>query len=192
MSVTMSSPTSTARSMRVLARISSSSRAFSTSSPSARPKRGTTWAHASHLFPEAALPAPLPAIYPQRVVLSSGASFVSHTTAPAPAVLRLTRDVDNNTLWNPRKEGRREEGEGGRVERFRARFGGGAAATSEAQEASASDSDAAPSSAAGAAGAGAGFSASDLDWMSEGATEYKPSAKEMQGSGGAKKGAKKK
>jgi ribosomal protein L31 len=129
----------------------------------------------------------MPAIYPQRVVLSDGSTFTSYTTAPTPSILRLTRDVTNNPLWAPgtEKRGLGDGVEEGRVGRFRRRFEGTAGVGLETSEGA-------------SAGAGAGakkpdggmaFGEADFEWMSEGAKEEKVSAKEMQGKpkAGAKK-----
>ena len=110
--------------------------------------------------PAPSVPTPLPAIYPQQILLSDGSTFTSYTTAPTPAIIRLTRDVTNNPLWAPGREkrGLGEGGEGvGRVGKFKQRF-----ADSEAS-------------------ATGGFGENDFSWMSEGAKAETVSAKEMQG-----------
>jgi len=103
--------------------------------------------------------------------------------------LRLTRDVTNNPLWNPLKEGRRgdKEEEGGRLARFRARFRGAASGATDAPASTATSS---TETTKPTATAPAGFATSDFDWMSEGAVEQKVSAKDMAGP--SKKAAKKK
>ena len=177
--LTMSFCTRCTRSLTVAATsasASSSSRAYSARAPPA-------WKSRTHTKKAARIPNPLPAIYPQLVVLSDGSSFMSHTTSPSPATLRLTRDVTNNPLWNPASEGRRGGGEeeGGRLARFRARFGTTTASTG---------SDA--SSAKAGSSSSSSFGVSDFDWMGEEAgKEEKVSAKEMSGPQKAAKGKKK-
>jgi hypothetical protein len=120
----------------------------------------------------------MPAIYPQRVLLSDGSTFTSYTTAPTPSILRLTRDVTNNPLWAPgtEKRGLGEGVEEGRVGRFRRRFEGTAGAGLAG-----SDAGAAAGAGAKKADGGMSFAEADFEWMSEGAKEEKVSAKEMQG-----------
>lgn len=145
----------------------------------------TAWPSKTHLRPAPRMPNPLPAIYPQLVILSDGSSFTSYTTAPSPAVYRLTRDVTNNPLWNLNKDGgvgRRGEGEedGGRLARFKRLYGESSAASS---------SEATAKEASPTAGL---FEAADLDWMSSEAGKVeKVSAKEMAGPQKAAKGKKK-
>jgi hypothetical protein len=132
------------------------------------------------------MPNPLPAIYPQLVILSDGSSFTSYTTAPSPAVYRLTRDVTNNPLWNLNKDGgvgRRGEGEedGGRLARFKRLYGESSAASSSSES---TEKQASPTAGL--------FETSDLDWMSSEAGKVeKVSAKEMAGPQKAAKGKKK-
>lgn len=119
----------------------------------------------------------MPAIYPQRVILSDGSTFTSYTTAPAPSILRLTRDVTNNPLWNPASEGRRGGGEeeGKRLARFKARFGGSV-----------------PSGEDNSSQQSGMYEVGDLDWLSgEAGEQVKISAKEMAGPQKAAKGKKK-
>jgi hypothetical protein len=106
--------------------------------------------------------------------------------------LRLTRDVTNNPLWNPLKEGRRgdKEEEGGRLARFRARFGGAASASTDASTSKPASSTESTKSSTTPSTSAAGFGTSDFDWMSEGAVEQKVSAKDMAGP--SKKSTKKK
>lgn len=149
----------------------------------------TAWPSKTHLRPTPRMPNPLPAIYPQLVILSDGSSFTSYTTAPSPAVYRLTRDVTNNPLWNLNKDGgvgRRGEGEedGGRLARFKRLYGESSASTSSTSEST--DQQASSTSVAGL------FETSDLDWMSSEAGKVeKVSAKEMAGPQKAAKGKKK-
>ena len=100
----------------------------------------------------------------------------------------MTRDVTNNPLWSPLKEGKRKEEEGGRMARFRARFGGSSAAVPVSAKTTTSENTAEVSSPS-AEPATKDFGANDFDWMSEGAVEQKVSAKDMMG---GKKGVKKK
>jgi len=144
------------------------------STPSSSRASSTTanhWKSKSHVRKPVTLPNPLPAIYPQRVVLSDGSTFTSYSTTPTPAILRLTRDVTNNPLWAPgtEKRGVDDGAEDGRVGRFRRRFAG----TEAAEQ-----------------GAKPTFRTDDLSWMSEGAEEEKLSAKQRAGPVKAKKGKK--
>jgi hypothetical protein len=157
---------------------SSSIRTYTARAPAA-------WKSRTHTQKAARIPNPLPAIYPQLVILSDGSSFTSYTTSPSPATLRLTRDVTNNPLWNPASEGRRGGGEeeGGRLARFRARFG----ANSPSSETPAGDQKAGSSKQSSSS-----FGVSDFDWMGEEAgVAEKVSAKEMSGPQKATKGKKK-
>jgi hypothetical protein len=166
--------------------------------PSSQQTRSTSslhksaWPSKSHLRSAPRIPNPLPAIYPQLVILSDGSSFTSYSTAPSPAVYRLTRDVTNNPLWNLNKDaglGRRGEGEedGGRLARFKRLYGESSAASTSTPESKEK------SSASSAAGPASGlFDMSDLDWMSsEAGKAEKVSAKEMAGPQKAAKGKKK-
>lgn len=149
------------RAMRSVTASASSSRSASYQRPP------TPWQSKTHLKPKTSLPNPLPALFPQKVVLSDGSTFTSYSTAPTPATLRLTRDVTNNPLWAPSTE-RRGMGDGveeGRVGRFRRRFEG-----------------------AGAQGAAkSAFGETDLSWMSEGAVAEKaPPPKNAAKKGGKK------
>ncbi|KAJ9098158.1 hypothetical protein QFC21_004487 [Naganishia friedmannii] len=157
----------------------------------------TAWPSKTHLRAKPRIPNPLPALYPQLVIQADGSSFTQYTTAPSPAVYRLTRDVTNNPLWNLNKDGgmgRRGDGEedGGRLARFRRLYGestsSSSSATTEAatSEKKSSSASAVPSPVAGL------FEASDLDWMSsEAGKAEKVSAKEMAGPQKAGKGKKK-
>ena len=104
-------------------------------------------------------------------------------------MLRLTRDVTNNPLWSPLKEGKRKEEEGGRMARFRARFGGSSAAVPVSATTTTTSENTAELSSPSSEPATKDFGANDFDWMSEGAVEQKVSAKDMMG---GKKGVKKK
>ncbi|KAJ9117502.1 hypothetical protein QFC22_004352 [Naganishia vaughanmartiniae] len=154
----------------------------------------TAWPSKTHLRAKPRIPNPLPAIYPQLVIQADGSSFTQYTTAPSPAVYRLTRDVTNNPLWNLNKDGlgRRGDGEedGGRLARFRRLYGESTSASSttdaSTSEKKSSGASSAPSPVAGL------FEASDLDWMSsEAGKAEKVSAKEMAGPQKAGKGKKK-
>lgn len=140
--------------------IASSRRNFS-SSASTRETYFNPWRGKSHLRKPVTIPNPLPATYPQRVLLSDGSTFTSYTTAPTPAILRLTRDVTNNPLWAPGTETRGAIDEEGRVGKFKRRFEG---------------MDFGSGSPSGAEGEGAvlngeGVVVDDLSWMSEGGRE---------------------
>ncbi|QRW07771.1 hypothetical protein RhiLY_06770 [Ceratobasidium sp. AG-Ba] len=69
------------------------------------------------------LPNPVVPSYPQTVYLSDGSSFTHRTTAPR-SVVRLTRDIANNPVWQPGQEARtgEEEDLSGRLGRFKRRF----------------------------------------------------------------------
>ncbi|WOO82213.1 uncharacterized protein LOC62_04G005710 [Vanrija pseudolonga] len=143
----------------------SSSRAAS--SRAAKPT--VPWKSKTHTRKAPGLPLPLPAIFPQRVVLSDGSTFTSYTTAPSPSIVRLARDVTNNPMWAPgtEKAGAQEDDEGA-VGRFRRRFAG-----ADAAAAATAGADAAPPAQS--------FKADDLSWMSEGAKEEILSDKERAG-----------
>lgn len=144
------------RAMRSVAASASTSRAASFQRPPSH------WQSKTHLKPKTTIPNPMPALFPQKVVLADGSTFTSYSTAPTPATLRLTRDVTNNPLWAPSTE-RRGMGDGveeGRVGRFRRRFEG-------------AGSQDAPTSA---------FAEGDLSWMSDGAiAEKAPAQKNKAG-----------
>jgi hypothetical protein len=71
------------------------------------------------------LPNPVVPQFPQRVIRSDGSSFTHWTTSPR-SLIRLTRDVTNNPLWNISAlmgEGAAEESEvTGRLGRFNRKF----------------------------------------------------------------------
>jgi hypothetical protein len=120
----------------------------------------------------------LPAIYSQKVVLSDGSIFTQYTTAPSPRVIRLTRDVTNNTLWAPGTEKRGlSDAEDGSVGRFRRRFEGLSMDESGGEESVGKRE--------------YGFGEGDLDWMSEGGvSDTAPKVKvvpKSQAKGGGKK-----
>ncbi|KAG8685041.1 hypothetical protein FRC11_011210 [Ceratobasidium sp. 423] len=78
----------------------------------------------SHLIPTTPrLPNPVVPTYPQTVFLSDGSSFTHRTTAPR-SVVRLTRDITNNPVWQPGMEARagEEEDLSGRLGRYKRRF----------------------------------------------------------------------
>ncbi|KAJ1305637.1 hypothetical protein OPQ81_000634 [Rhizoctonia solani] len=78
----------------------------------------------SHLLPTTPrLPNPVVPTYPQTVFLSDGSSFTHRTTAPR-SVVRLTRDITNNPVWQPGLEARagEEEDLSGRLGRYKRRF----------------------------------------------------------------------
>lgn len=128
------------------------------------------WPSKTHIKKKASIPNPLPAIYPQRVVLSDGSTFTSYTTAPVPATLRLTRDLTNNPLWAPgtMRGGISGDTEEGRVGRFRRRFEGTGSADAKG---------------------GADVFGNDLSWIS-GGEEEKITARQRAGPVKTKKGKK--
>ncbi|THH14033.1 hypothetical protein EW146_g6248 [Bondarzewia mesenterica] len=71
------------------------------------------------------LPNPVVPQFPQKVIRSDGSTFTHWTTSPR-SVIRLTRDVTNNPLWNVSAltgEGAAEESATtGRLGRFNRRF----------------------------------------------------------------------
>ncbi|KAB5588265.1 hypothetical protein CTheo_8291 [Ceratobasidium theobromae] len=78
----------------------------------------------SHLSPKTPqLPNPVIPTYPQTVFLSDGSSFTHRTTAPR-SVVRLTRDISNNPVWQPGIEARagEEDDLSGRLGRYKRRF----------------------------------------------------------------------
>ncbi|KAL7420849.1 hypothetical protein Q5752_004802 [Cryptotrichosporon argae] len=155
----------------------------------ARSSSTSAWPSKTHLRAAPTLPPPLPALYPQKIVLSDGSTFTSYTSAPTPAIVRLTRDVRNNPLWAPgtEKRGVGEDGEG-RVGRFRRRFEGVAEVEQDASEGGEGKGEG--EKAEGKKAAAAAFAEADLGWMSEGAKEEKVSDK-MKGGPKAKGGKKK-
>jgi len=72
------------------------------------------------------MPNPIVPQFPQRVVRSDGSTFIHWTTSPR-SVIRLSRDVTSNPLWNVgmiSASGVQEESEtSGRLGRFNRRFG---------------------------------------------------------------------
>jgi len=73
------------------------------------------------------LPNPVVPQFPQRVVRSDGSTFTHWTTSPR-SLIKLTRDVTNNPMWNTgmwKIGGAEEESEvTGRLGRFNRRFDG--------------------------------------------------------------------
>lgn len=69
------------------------------------------------------LPNPVIPSYPQTVFLSDGSSFTHRTTTPR-SIIRLTRDITNNPVWQPGQEARagEEEDLSGRLGRYKRRF----------------------------------------------------------------------
>ncbi|KII83789.1 hypothetical protein PLICRDRAFT_72633, partial [Plicaturopsis crispa FD-325 SS-3] len=71
------------------------------------------------------LPPPIVPQFPQLVVRSDGSTFTHWTTSPR-SVLRLTRDVTNNPVWNMSawraEEAEDEDAATGRLGRFTRRF----------------------------------------------------------------------
>ncbi|KAI5818382.1 hypothetical protein BZA77DRAFT_306836 [Pyronema omphalodes] len=74
-----------------------------------------------------------PYLLDQIVILSDGSTYKQLTTSPK-GIIRSTKDIRNNPLWNPsiKEFGDVEEDEAGRLRRFRERFGMGF--ESEAEE----------------------------------------------------------
>ncbi|ORY31285.1 hypothetical protein BCR39DRAFT_97062 [Naematelia encephala] len=162
----MSSASSSLRPL-LRSRIPCASRSFSSTPVYQKPKDNyhNPWPFKSHLRhrDSPTVPPPLPAIFPQRIVLSDGSTFTSYTTAPTPATLQLTRDVTNNPLWAPGTERRGIEDEEGRVGRFRRRFEGMSAEPSSSSE----------EEGQGGAQNDVSFDQEDLSWMGEGGKEEK-------------------
>ena len=148
-------PTSSLRSTRLPVTQPTLSRPASSSS---------TWPSRTHLRKPPTIPAPVPAVYAQTVVLSDGSTFTAHTTAPSPSIIRLTRDVTNNPLWAPGtdRRGLADGAEDGRVGRFRRRFEGLSMGGEEGE-----------GEGEGTAAAAKEFGEGDFDWMGEGAKEEK-------------------
>lgn len=166
--------------------IASSSRVMLSlvSLPARRHASTSVWPSRTHLRKPPTIPAPLPPMYAQKVVLSDGSTFTAYTTAPTPQIIRLTRDVSNNPLWAPGtdKRGLGDGSEEGRVGRFRRRFGGVEEnETGETEEPITALDDAIPPKRQEAFGLG------DFDWMSEGATEEKFGSKDAAAKGKAGK-----
>jgi hypothetical protein len=74
------------------------------------------------------LPPPVVPQFPQRVIRSDGSTFTHWTTSPR-SVIRLTRDVTNNPLWNSATWAgahgiEEEDAATGRLGRFQRRFEG--------------------------------------------------------------------
>lgn len=74
------------------------------------------------------LPNPVVPKFPQHVVRADGTSFTHWTTSPR-SVIRLTRDVTNNPMWNTgmwtdERAVEEEASRSGRLGRFNRRFGG--------------------------------------------------------------------
>lgn len=69
------------------------------------------------------LPNPVVPTYPQTVFLSDGSSFTHRTTTPR-SIVRLTRDITNNPVWQPGQEARagEEEDLSGRLGRYKRKF----------------------------------------------------------------------
>lgn len=104
--------------------------------------------------------------------MTDGSTFTNYSTNPTHKVVRLTRDVLNNSLWAPGTDRRGDVSEEGRVGRFRRRFEGTSpVATSEEKE---------------AAPAPTSFQMDDLSWMSAG-EEEKISARQRAGPTKSKK-----
>lgn len=137
------------------------------------------WPTRAHIKPPPQIPNPMPAIFPQLVILADGSSFTSYTTSPHPSTYKLTRDVTNNPLWDPARglSGGSDE-EGGRLSRFRARFEGLDGVGSNTSAAAAADASAGESSPNPSNKA---FSINDFEWMGEGAKDERVTDQERQG-----------
>jgi hypothetical protein len=75
------------------------------------------------------MPNPVVPQFPQKVIRADGSTFVHWTTSPR-SLLRLTRDVTNNPMWNLNDVSKTSELENegqmaGRMGRFNRRFGEG-------------------------------------------------------------------
>ena len=146
------------------------------------------WSSKTHLKPPTTMPPPLPAIYPQKILLSDGSTFSSYTTAPTPSIIRLTRDVTNNPLWRPGSDRRGLEDGEGRVGKFRRRFEGVVLNDSRQGQGEFDEE--------GPGGLGVGklevsFGEGDLEWMGEGGREENapkiPERKSSPAKGGKRK-----
>lgn len=147
-------------------------RAFSTSPCTLKPREAlyNPWKGKAHVRKPPTIPAPTVRLFPQRIVTTDGSTFTAYTTAPSPAHVVLTRDVNNNPIWAPGTEKRQDETVDGQVGKFRKRFG-----AADGTGAGAGDGTGAGDTGAGAAAAAAAsFGQADLDWMSVGAKEVKP------------------
>ncbi|KAG8702969.1 hypothetical protein FRC09_004435 [Ceratobasidium sp. 395] len=84
---------------------------------------GSPYGRTHLISPIPKLPNPVVPTYPQTVYLSDGSSFTHRTTAPR-SVVRLTRDITNNPVWQPGQEARagEEEDLSGRLGRYKRRF----------------------------------------------------------------------
>lgn len=82
--------------------------------------RPTTQSRSANLIPRPKRPT----LLDQIVILSDGSSYKQLTTSPR-GVMRSTKDIRNNPLWNPsmKELADVEEDEAGRMKRFRGRFG---------------------------------------------------------------------
>lgn len=153
---------------------------------SAHPVPPVPWASKTHTKKAPVIPNPLPALFPQKVVLSDGSSFMSWTTAPTPQIVRLTRDITNNALWFPGRDSASRDGVmDGRIGKFHRRFAANNA--DPEKDSKVEDGD---SPAEGRAKEKASFQDSDLAWMSEGAKMEKVSHRMRLAAGSqkAKKG----
>lgn len=143
---------------------------------SAHPVPPVPWASKTHTKKAPKIPNPLPALFPQKVVLSDGSSFMQWTTAPTPQINRLTRDITNNQLWAPGMEAASRDGiMEGRIGKFHRRF-----ALNNADPEKDSKVEDGDSPAEGRAKEKQSFQDSDLAWMSEGAKAEKISARMKQ------------
>lgn len=143
------------------------------SASSAHPVPPVPWTSKTHVKKAPTVPNPLPAIFPQKVVLSDGSSFMSYTTAPTPQINRLTRDITNNALWFPGMDAASRDGVmEGRIGKFHRRF-----AANNADPEPDSPVEDGDSPAEGRMKEQQSFQDSDLAWMSEGAKVEKVSAK---------------
>ena len=90
------------------------------------PKHFNPWKSKAHTKSPPSLPSPLPALFRQTVQMADGSTFTTHTTAPSPSIIRLTRDVTNNPVWSPgvKTKGVEEDEDEGVVGRFKKRFEG--------------------------------------------------------------------
>lgn len=155
------------------------------SASSANPVPPVPWTSKTHVAKPPTVPNPVPALFPQKVVLSDGSTFTSYSTAPTPQIMRLTRDITNNPLWFPGMESASKDGSmEGRIGKFRRRFD----AAQQQQPQTQAQGEAEDAEVAAQDKAHSAFSAADLSWMSEGAEEDKTADWQRGGIKKAKKG----
>lgn len=174
-----SSSMSIMKTLRSTRSASAAKRTFSSTPSTSEAPYYNPWRYLRrHTNAAPSVPAPLPRLYPQRVVLSDGSTFTSYTTAPTPSIARMTRDVTNNPLWAPGTERRGLEDQEGRVGKFRRKFEGMDLLQRE-------------DAGGELLGPDAGEVVDDLSWMSEGGREEIAPPPKIKRSAGGKGGKKK-